>query len=61
MYHKLVIFLWFFEFICQTKQATVYTSLDSELAFKIENDSRKNRGVGLRLQAEKIILKWEVT
>ena len=32
-----------------------------ESAKKIENDSRKNRGVGLRLQAEKIILKWDVT
>ena len=36
MYHKLVIFLWLFEIIGQTKQATVYTSLDSELALKIQ-------------------------
>ena len=53
MYHKLVIFLWFFEFICQTKQATVYTSLDSELAFKIEFGNEKNWGVGLRFLPQK--------
>ena len=32
MYHKLVIFLWIFEFIGHTKQATVYTGINSESA-----------------------------
>jgi len=44
MYHKLVILLWFFEFIGKTKQATVYTSFDSESALKIELDSAKKEG-----------------
>ena len=54
-------FFGFFSFFGRTKQVAVKMKTDSELALKNEYDSEKKTGEGLRLQAEKIILKWDVT